>query len=263
MNRLVGFSQNKIKIFSAIIILAALLIWSIEWDGDPYMGFDMILSHIITCVIAIWLMKKLSIWEKTDFKKEGLVKGLVLGIPFLVLGILSAVYSNLGVDYSQLGTPDIKKVLIFTASMFMVGAAEEIVFRSLLLNNMIKKWGANKNGVIKAITISALIFGGIHLINVFVAPPVTVVVQAINAACAGVLFSVIYIRCKNIWAVIIIHMLVDWIALFLQQCFTGTTSIVTSEVSIIQGLLVVLVGSVIPLLFSMILLRKCKLPVNN
>lgn len=259
MNRLEKFSKNKIIIFSALITLAALLVWQIEWDGDPYMGWDMILSHIIVCVIAVWLMSKLSLLQNAGFKKKGLLKGLLLGIPFLVLGIISAVYSNLGIDLSKLGSPDIYKILIFTLSMFMVGAAEEVVFRGLLFNNMVKKWGTYRQGIIKAIAISALIFGAIHLLNVFVSPPLTVVVQAINAACAGVLFSVIYLRCNNIWAVIIIHMLVDWIALFLQQCFTGATSIITSEVSIIQALLVVLFGSIIPLLFSFILFRRYKL----
>lgn len=256
MNRIEKFSQCNIITFSAIITLSALLIWNIEWDGEPYTGFDLILSHTITCIIAYWLMNRLYILPKAGFKKQGFAKGIFLGIPFIVLGVLSVVYSNLGIDFNKLNLLDIKVIIIFTISMFMVGAAEELVFRGLLLNNMVKKWGTSRKGVIKAIAISAFIFGLIHLLSVFVAPPITVIVQAINAACAGVLFSVIYLRCKNIWAVIVIHMLVDWIALFLQECFTGATSIITSEISIIQGLLVVLAGSVIPLLFSVFLFRK-------
>jgi len=220
------------------------------------MGIDMILSHTVTSLLAIWLLKKLSVLQMAGFKKSGFSMGLLLGTPLLVLGIISSVYSNWGADYSQMSWPDIKTVLIFSASMFMVGTGEEIVFRGLLLNNMIKKWGVNKSGVIKAIIVSALIFGGVHLLNVIVAPPITVIMQAINAACAGVLFSVIYIRCRNIWAVIIVHMLVDWFALFVQQCFTGGTSIVTSKVSIQQGFLVIFVGSFVPLILSIILLRK-------
>lgn len=260
MNRIEKFSQKNIIIFSTIIIIVALIFWQIEWDDEPYMGFDMILSHIITCIFALYLMKRLLILPKAGFKKKGFAKGLFLGIPFIVLGILSVVYSNQDIDFNKLSLLNIKIIIIFTASMFMVGAAEEIVFRGLLLNNMVKKWGASKKGVIKAIAISAFIFGLVHLLNVFVAPPITVIVQAINAACAGVLFSVIYLRCENIWAVIVIHMLVDWIALFLQTCFTGATSIITNEVSIVQGLLVVLAGSAIPLLFSVILFRKYQIP---
>lgn len=140
----------------------------------------------------------------------------------------------------------------------MVGAAEEIVFRGLLLNNMIKKWGGNKKGVVKAIILSALVFGGVHMLNIVIAPPVTVIVQAINAACAGVLFSVIYLRCRNIWAVIIVHMLVDWFALFIEQCFTGATSIVTNELSLLQGIIVVVIGSIVPIIFSFIYMKKYK-----
>lgn len=258
MNRIAKLSQDHVITFSSIVTLIALLLWSIQWDGDPYMGFDMIVTHIAVCAIAVWFMKSLTILESAGFRKQGFGKGLVLGTPLLLLGILSSLYSNSGMDYSQLGLPHIKTTLIFTASMFMVGAAEETLFRGLLLNNMIRKWGATKNGVIRAVTVSALIFGEIHLINTFVAPFATVVIQAVNAACAGILFSAIYICCKNIWAVITVHMLVDWIALFLQQCFVGATSIVTNAVSISEGVLIVFVGSVVPLLFSAILLKKYK-----
>lgn len=79
MRRIKDFSRNHIIAFSSIVTLAALLVWSIEWDGDAYMGFDMILSHVITCIIAIWLMKELSILHKAGFQKNGFSEGLFWG----------------------------------------------------------------------------------------------------------------------------------------------------------------------------------------
>lgn len=70
-----------------------------------------------------------------------------------------------------------------------------------------------------AVFISVAIFGGIHIQNIFFVAPITLLVQVINVASSGVLFEAIYIRCKNIWATIIIHMLVDWLALFVVVSF--------------------------------------------
>ena len=51
---------------------------SIEWDGNAYMGFDMIFPNIITSLITIWLMKKLYILQTAIFKKEDSAKGFCL-----------------------------------------------------------------------------------------------------------------------------------------------------------------------------------------
>ena len=255
LKKLENFSQRHVIMFSFAITLIAVLIWTIQWDVDPFMGFDMILSHAITFILAIWLIKKILLFQTVGFKENGLFKGLLLGTPLLILGVISSVFSNMDTDYSQIRLPDARRTLIFTVSMFMVGAAEEIVFRGILLNNMIKKWGKNQKGIIKAIIFSAFIFGLVHLINIFHVPLITLVVQTLNAACAGILFSVIYIICRNIWAIIFVHMLTDWAALFLQHCFYGTNSIVINEMSISQGLIVVAVGSFVPLFFSVIYAR--------
>lgn len=51
--------------------------------------------------------------------------------------------------------------------------------------------------------------------------PITLVVQVINAASAGELFAAIFIKCKNIWAGVVAHAMVDWLSLFVANCFTG------------------------------------------
>lgn len=255
MNKVEKFSKNHTIIFSIIVILVAMLVWNIEWDNDPYMGFDLILSHSITCLLAVWLMWAVKVLKSAGFGCKGLGKGLLLGMPLFVLGIGSTLLSNLKTDWTQLGSPNIRRTLLFTFSMFMVGAAEELLFRGLILNNMLKKWG-RREGVWKSVIVSSAVFGAIHLLNMAVAPPLTVIIQAINAAAAGMMFCAIYIRCRNMWAVIITHMIVDWLSLFLDQCFSGATSIISAEVSILQGILTVLVGVAVPVVFSIIYIKK-------
>ncbi|MGL5328409.1 MAG: CPBP family glutamic-type intramembrane protease, partial [Peptostreptococcaceae bacterium] len=84
--------------------------------------------------------------------------------------------------------------------------------------------------------------------------PITVIVQSVNAASAGVLFGAIYVRTKNIWGCIVIHALVDWLALFISQCFAGGLSVITVDMSILQGGIMIIGGSLPPLLIAMFLL---------
>nr|WP_302597925.1 CPBP family glutamic-type intramembrane protease [uncultured Cellulosilyticum sp.] len=88
--------------------------------------------------------------------------------------------------------------------------------------------------------------------------PITVAVQTINAAVAGVLFAVIYILCKNLWAVIIVHGLVDWLSSFIGQCFVGGNSVLSMNMSIGQGGIMVLLGSLPPIMIALLFMKFFK-----
>ena len=251
-----GLAKKRPVLFAVLCTVLAMLIWAVELDGDPIGGVDMIVSHSLTSIIALFLMSLLMILPTAGFRKKGFLQGLALGIPFYILGIASAIFSNPEMDLSLVRDIRLPSLLSFTLSMFMVGIGEEVLFRGLLLNNFLDVWKDTKNGTLRAVWVSAAIFGAVHLLNMVVAPPLTVLVQTINAASAGVLFAAIYIRCRNLWSVIIVHTLVDWLALAPQQLLPQASSIVSGEVTVIQALMVVLVGSAVPLFVAWLLLRK-------
>lgn len=258
MNKLKSFSQSYVLIFSAMACIITILIYSINFDTKPLVGFYMLITHIVTSALTILLMIKLSLFKDSGFQAKGFWKGFLFGTPFLVIGLLSAIFSNLGIHLNELSFNGFIAFLLFTLNMFMVGVGEEVLIRGLILNNMVQKWGSTRSGILKAVLLSSIIFGLFHLDNIFVIPPLTILVQIINATSAGILFAAVYIRSKNIWSVIIIHALVDWIALFLQQCFTGTASIISLDMSVSQAILFILAGSIPPVLIGLFLLRKSK-----
>lgn len=192
-----------------------------SWDSNPITGVDKLLGDILITLFCLCIIYAIGIAQTAGFQKEGFTKGIIYGIPFIAIGLCAAFIGNIGMNIDQLEPISVAGILLFTINMLFVGINEEICMRSLILNNLILKYGKSKKEVYKAILISSVIFGVIHLVNIFFIPPVTVVVQAINAASAGVLFSVIYICSKNIWATIAIHALVDWLSLFIGQCFIG------------------------------------------
>lgn len=83
-------------------------------------------------------------------------------------------------EQEQLSFLGLSHLIVFTINMIFVGANEEIWMRSLVLNSFICKYGTEKMSLWKAIIMSAIIFGLIHIPNLFFMEPMTVIVQVIG-----------------------------------------------------------------------------------
>ncbi|NLG05423.1 MAG: CPBP family intramembrane metalloprotease [Clostridia bacterium] len=250
--------NRKHTIVSSIILtIITLIIGSLfVWDNNPITGLDKLTNDILISIFCIFVIYLLCLNKTAGFQKEGFWKGMLYGIPFLVIGIGACMISNIGTNIFELKPISFVGVLLFTINMLFVGINEELSMRSLVLNNLMLKYGKDRKGVYKALIIAAMIFGAIHLVNIFFVPPITVIVQAINAASAGVLFGAIFICSKNVWACIMIHAMVDWISLFVGQCFIGGESVLSIEMTVLQGIVMVILGAVPPIIIAVLLMRK-------
>ena len=255
-----AFSKKHKIIFSVLICTITLIIsFLFLWDDNPGMGIDKLIGDIVITLICLAFIRIIGIWDGAGFRKKGFGMGLVLGIPFLFIGIGGAIAGNIGVDFSTLVPKSPSIFILFTLNMFMVGVNEEIIMRAFVLNNLLKQENPTYQGTLKAVFISAAIFGAMHISNIYFVPLITLIVQVINATAAGVLLAAIFVRCRNIWSTIITHMLVDWFALIIGQCFIGGSSIIGIEMSLTQGCLLLIAGSMPQLLIAMFLLRKSKI----
>ena len=229
-----------------------------QWDTNPIMGIDKLCADLVVILLSFGLLIILGYKNEAGFTKQGFGKGILLGIPFYVIGIASVFVSNAGMDWSKISFLGVPNLVLFTLNMLFVGANEEIWMRGLVLNCFIQKYGEDKKSLWKAILFSALIFGLIHVPNLFFMEPLTVVVQAVNAMSAGILFAVIFIKCRNIWAGIIVHAIVDWCSLIVGNCFAGANTVLSISMSVQQAIIMILAGSLPPIIFSIIYMKKIK-----
>lgn len=248
---------KHIEIFFILVSLMILIISSLfRFDNNAIMGFDKLIADIIITGICYLLILKLGLKNTAGFNKKGFKKGLILGIPFLIIGIGSVIFSNMGTDFSNIKHISIFNTILFTINMLFVGINEEVWMRGLVLNGLMKKY--EKSSIWKPIIISSLIFGLVHLPNIFFVEPLTLLIQVVNAMCGGILFATIFIKSKNIFSVIVIHALTDWISLFVASCFIGANSALSMSINLGQALFMIAGGSLPPIIISMILLRKYK-----
>lgn len=217
-----NFSQKHIIIFSIITVIIALSLLIIAtplrrwYSSDPELKVLIsMLAYMLPIAFVLLVMKLIGV--NNIFKKNGFIKGVLLGwyviIDLVILFILSYPNANIMKIY----LPSVSIVIESTIYMLIVGFFEESLFRGLIFNNMLKKWGSDKKGVFCALLLSSIIFGIIHSINLTLGEPLLgALVQIFNTTLMGIFFAAIYLRCKNMWAIILLHSFLDWINLLEQ-----------------------------------------------
>lgn len=147
------------------------------------------------------------------FQGKGFFKGFSLGllamsVP-LVFSFFSQVLPHLGKPLPQ-NWPTLLATLILLN--LCIGFFEESLFRNLILNTLLEE--SSLKSYREAFYGSAILFGLIHMGNLTLEPhrPLAIVTQIIYATMLGILFAALYLYTKNIWAVIVLHALTDFIS---------------------------------------------------
>jgi membrane protease YdiL (CAAX protease family) len=102
-------------------------------------------------------------------------------------------------------------IVLFLLIFFSTGFFEEILCRSFVTTFLIQRWGSSKTGIYRAVIISSILFGAVHIIN-FLMGRYSILAagtEAIYAVFLGVFFSACMLRNHSIWPVIIMHSIVN------------------------------------------------------
>lgn len=182
--------------------------------------------------------------------------GLFIGFSYFI--IVTVTMSLCGYYHIKSIQFDWEKQLFSFTLFFLVAVSEEIFFRGILFRMINRRWN-----IWAALVISALIFGGLHILN----DNATLWSSIAIAIEAGSLLSAAYAYSKNIWLPIGIH----WIWNYTQGNILGfpvsgednVTSIITPEISGPQwltggsfGAEASVISAVIGLLISLWFIRK-------
>lgn len=125
-------------------------------------------------------------------------------IYLMIIGVLGVISK----DLTQI---HIGNVLLLLLACLTVGFAEEFLFRGLLQSIFLKKYHSYKNGILISISISAIIFGLFHLINLTKNDNVfAVIVQVVFAMFIGFFFGVLVLKTNKIIPIAVTHGLINF-----------------------------------------------------
>lgn len=176
-------------------------------------SLDMFLQQLVADLfVAIVMFVVLLITKRGKLltkKGIGFFKSFPLAaypLIYSVVVLVTQVYVSFTEGY-PLNSPSI--IIIYVLCMFMVGLSEELCTRAIVAESLLEHYGTNKKGIYVSAIVSGVLFGLLHLFNLNVQEPMSVIVQTILAAVGGITYAAIYFRSGNIWILVFVHMLND------------------------------------------------------
>lgn len=219
-------------------------------------GMDFVIESIWAMAILIVMLLSGNSYVFTQ-KREKFLKSLALGVSFLGMSFLilpSSIASAHGAS--------IWACVNLALYCLMIGVAEEFLCRGWVLNEFLERFGKTRKQVILSIVLSAFIFGGMHITNIWNTSQgiFETFLQIIQATASGALLGSIYYRTKNIWAVACLHGFYDFALMLgevnvIKACATGEPT----NAIVIYHMFTSLIIIAFYIISTMFLLRKSKI----
>lgn len=197
---------------TALVALGVYLVWQainsgIQIAGTGPEGIDLLdlVKHGIAPSLAAASLFLLALvlvfrWWREVGLAQGPQRGTLKVIwPWLLFLALFAV-SALGA-----GMPPATVTLFILANTMMVGWSEEVMFRGIMLRGLFRS-----GGIWVAILGSSVLFGAMHVLNVFLTGDLRgAVIQSGAAFLSGVFLAAVRLRTGSLWTGIVLHGLWD------------------------------------------------------
>lgn len=236
-------------------LLATIVLAAAGADFDTMDGYLFgSVQEAVGLAVALLLLTRTGRLDLLRRRGCGFLNGLLVGMyPLFFIG-----YTFFGT--LAFGRPDtpllpLPRILTFLLNMIFVGVAEELVFRGIIAQTLLERYGTARAGVWKACLVSGVLFGAAHLSNLLGSAPFGVLMQCVFAGSLGVLFAAIYFRTGNLWVLVFLHGAQDAASLLAGGLY-GTENMSTAVSSYDSTMLLSVLVYLIPTFF---LLRKKKI----
>lgn len=257
--------KKNIILFFIKMVLALVIFDIIMYQIYPTLA-SMILygkysrQVIIEAVCAFIILIVLLIYGNSYIfteKKQNFFKSLIPGT-FIIC--LATIYLFMAIPdvIDSTNYLDVGSLAIYC---LLIGIFEEFLCRGWIQNEFIERFASNRKQVYLSILLSALIFGGIHISNIWIAGQsvLETISQIIQATGLGFLLGAIYYRTKNIWSTVFMHGYWDFCILLssintIKEC----TQLSTPTSYKVSSLIISLILSLVYILIGLYVLRKNK-----
>ena len=209
------YDKNELW-FSIIWIIAYCVLTSMGDNLSDALGITKVITLPILLLLSVILflfIKRNNLTEKYGFCKVDVAASKMLFyIPVIIL-LTANMWHGFRLNMSPFES------ILYILSMLCVGFLEELIFRGLLFNAMLK------NGKNFAIIVSSVTFGVGHIINLINGSGAELLpnlLQVVYAIAVGFMFVMIYYRTKSLIPCIIAHGVFNALSAFANE--TGLTS---------------------------------------
>lgn len=252
------FFAKMFLIFIVIDLAMQLVLGIVPLTIETFKYGSEIIAELFYGLLALVVMLLFNNSYVFTNKSEKFGKSLLLAVPLIALSIITLVQNVSTLETFKIGN----FINVFIYCIF-IGITEEFLCRGWIQNEFIERYGDTKKNIITSIICASLIFGLMHVTNLFFTEQnvLETLLQVINATSIGFLFGIIYYKTKNIWSVAFLHFFYDF-SIFIgemnqvKDCTYGTP---TTSIIIFDSIMVILL-IVLWIVSSMLVLKKCNFP---
>lgn len=218
--------KKKLLFVAIYVALVLVVIKLVESFIAPMFANAFVGGLVNQIIFAVLAVVGAVLFGKTDGLKpraKGFREGMLAGLIFITVFPLQLA-ASLALKRTVITEPA-GNVVLFVIRMLLIGVAEEVLFRTVLQNAALDVTGKDSvPSAQKGILLAGLVFGLVHLTNMFTGVTiVATVVQAVMAIPLGVVLGIIYFRsCNNILPVVLIHAVVDGVSFVSSGALSGT-----------------------------------------
>ena len=182
---------------------------SVQNKDIPLVNVFYIVNTFFISVVLIVIVKIAINGWIFGFTSKQLIRNLFYNGKTFILGIFVVIFLSIYV-YRPLNRIPLAGEIILWVFLFNISVAiiEEILLRALLLKAFERIFVKN---IMLAIFIASAIFGIGHIPGMINENVLVIVIRVLGTTAVGVSLSLIYIKTKNLWTVIILH--------FMLNCF--------------------------------------------
>lgn len=150
-------------------------------------------------------------------------KGLLFTIPpFLVVVNNMPILSMIWGDAYLVHTAP-AYMIWFAAECLAIGLFEEFAFRGVIFLLFAEKRYTTRKGLFWSLILSSAVFGGVHLINIFMGAGIgPTILQIGYSFLIGAMCSVVLLKTRNIWLCVALHAIYDFCGTLMPTLGGGT-----------------------------------------
>jgi len=207
--------QNHAWLYSLLIVAAYFALFVFPTLGDSYAlgrgtGINDVESmnaqlslELFLAISVLIIIASIGWWRSVVFHplNDGGLKFAIAPAIFTAFILFAISLTTNTNDTSILQIIGQKQLLTLIGMTLLVGVYEETLFRGILLNAAKIKFPP-----ITSVVITAVIFGGMHIVNYIGGQPFPeTVIQMVHAAIIGFMYGILVLRVGALWPAILLH----------------------------------------------------------
>ncbi len=219
-------------------------------------------GKVIPALITAFIFGTKDVLKRTSWKS--FVKGLISGGLFLTIagfGIYCGVehMNEAGLSFKQ---P--LEVTFYILFVLCIGLSEELLMRGTVTELMLRRYGDTRKGIWMSVIIGSLLFGGMHITNIFAGQGLmATLAQVVVTAFMGFTFNAVYVRHRNIYSVMILHALLDFVTIWDYGMVSGRSIADIHSSSEVGKISIIILQIVLYATAGLVVMRRRKVKNNK